>query len=194
MRLEIAPEKCTGCQACVVFCSLKQERAVNPELARIHVWEDHSEISFLPITCAICDDKPCIEVCPEQGAISVNHLGAVVIDESLCTGCSKCVDACQIGAIQLHLLPGRGKSGKAVVLKCDLCGGDPWCVKVCQPEAITISDDDSGQVTHDKLLAKLGKIPERKVRSPKREKAEGTKEDLPYQGYAGKYLRVDINP
>jgi aldehyde:ferredoxin oxidoreductase len=193
MRLEIAPEKCTGCQACVVFCSLKQEGVVNPELARIHVWEDHSEISFLPITCAICDDKPCIEVCPEQGAISVNNLGAVVIDESLCTGCSKCVDACQIEAIQLHLLPGRGKSGKAVVLKCDLCDGDPWCVKVCQPGAITISDDNGGQMMHDKLLAKLRKIPERQIRAHISRTAKSTEEDFPFQGYAGKYLRVDLS-
>jgi aldehyde:ferredoxin oxidoreductase len=193
MRLEIAPEKCTGCQACVVFCSLKQEDVVNPELARIHVWENHSEISFLPITCALCDDKPCIEVCPEPGAISVNHLGAVVIDESFCTGCSKCVDACQIGAIQLHLLPGRGKLGKAVVLKCDMCDGDPWCVKVCQPGAITIRDDDGGQAMHDMLLAELEKIPERQTRSPKSKQSDSAKESFPYQGYAGKYLRVDLS-
>ncbi len=192
MRLSISPEKCTGCQTCVIFCSLKNEDVVNPELSRIFIREDHSDISFLPITCVLCDEKPCIEVCPEPGAISVNHLGAVVIDENLCTGCSKCVNACQIGAIQLHLLPGRGKSGKAVVLKCDLCAGDPWCVKVCQPGAITICDDDGGQEMYDALLAELERIPETRTRSLKGIPADSTAESFPYQGYAGKYLRVDL--
>ncbi len=177
----------------MIFCSLKHEDVVNPELARIFIREDYSDISFLPITCVLCDDKPCIDVCPEPGAISINHLGAVVINENLCTGCSKCVNACQIGAIKLHLLPGRGKSGKAVVLKCDLCAGDPWCVKVCQPGAITISDDDGGQEMYDALLAELERIPENRTRSKKGIPPDSTAEKFPYQGYAGKYLRVDLS-
>ncbi|MBU0512969.1 MAG: 4Fe-4S binding protein [Chloroflexi bacterium] len=193
MRLEISPEKCTGCQTCVTFCALKHEGVANPELARIHIWEDHSEVSFLPITCVLCDDKPCIAACPELGAIGVNDLGAVVINEDLCTGCSKCVRACQIGAIRLHLLPGRGKSGKAVVLKCDLCDGDPWCVKVCEPEAITIRDDDGGQAMHATLLAELERIPDRRIRPHRGKPTDNSAQGFHYQGYAGQYLRVDLS-
>lgn len=160
MLLIIDPEKCTGCRICEVYCSLSHEQVVNPDLSRIHIHGDQIRKVLVPVTCIPCDEKRCIAACPEPGAIHINEKGAVVIEESLCTACGKCVRACLIGAIALHRLPGRGKRGLAVALKCDQCGGDPWCVRVCEPQAITQSDaTNGGQAIHDQVLQCLAQLP-----------------------------------
>jgi len=143
MMLVVSPEKCTGCRACEVFCSLSHEGQAIPELSRIKVWKAEARNTFLPIVCPPCTERPCLSACPEEGALSLRQDGAVVVEESLCTGCCKCLRACELGAITLHRLEGRGKHGKAVVLKCDLCDGEPWCVKVCQPGAVVTAEASS---------------------------------------------------
>ena len=160
MLLNIDPTLCTGCRICEVYCSLSHEQEVNPALSRIHIHGDQIRQILVPVTCVPCDEKRCIAACPETGAININDVGAVVIDESLCTGCGKCVRACLIGAISLHRLPGRGKKGLAVALKCDQCGGDPWCVRVCEPHAVSKIDALSGgQEIHDRILITLEQLP-----------------------------------
>ncbi len=143
MLLAVSPEKCSGCRACEVFCSLSHEGQAIPELSRIKVWKDETRNTFLPIVCPPCSDRPCVSACPEEGALRLREDGAVVVEESLCTGCSKCIRACPLGAITFHRLEGRGKHGKAVVLKCDLCDGDPWCVRVCAPGAVVTAQASS---------------------------------------------------
>jgi len=126
---------------------------VNPELSRIHILADRNRRTLIPIACIPCEDKPCIPACPEPGAIQLNAQGKVEITEGLCTACAKCAHACQIGAIRIHRLPGRGKNGKAVALKCDQCKGDPWCSKVCPTAAIIRVDDlTESQTTFERLL------------------------------------------
>ncbi len=152
-RLHFDPETCTGCRLCEVYCVLTHEDKVNPTLSRIKVWKDEVEGIFLPIACTLCDQKACVQVCPEPGAISVTPSGSVIIEETLCTGCSKCVSACEILAITFHVMPGRGKHGKAVVVKCDMCDGDPWCVRVCEPGSLVLMDDETGGEAMYQMLA-----------------------------------------
>lgn len=160
MRLEIEPKLCTGCRLCESFCALVHEEQIRPWLARVHVRRDESRAIFLPVACPACEAKPCIDACPEPGAISQTPLGAVVINELRCTGCSKCVRACEIGAIFFRRVPGRGKHGKAVALKCDLCGGDPWCVRVCAPGALRLVDGDGqgGQTVYERLKIEMERL------------------------------------
>ena len=155
MIVQVHPEKCTGCVACQVYCPLEQETMINPALSRIHVLKDESRNFFLPVLCPPCAEKSCIAACPEPGAMIVApETGAVRIVEEKCTGCSKCISACAIGAIKLVRQTGRGKFGKAVAIKCNQCGGDPWCVKVCAPGALEYIDSD-GQMVFEKLRAAL---------------------------------------
>ncbi|MBN1538296.1 MAG: 4Fe-4S dicluster domain-containing protein [Anaerolineales bacterium] len=144
MRLNIYPERCTGCSACEVFCSLHHEGLVNQELSRIHVYRDIENANFLPIACVNCQTKACLAACPEEGAIYINHLGMVVIEEQLCTGCSKCKQACEIQAIGFYRQTGRGKMGKAFCFKCDLCDGEAVCVNVCPVGALVLEEDTNG--------------------------------------------------
>lgn len=149
-RLVIYPELCSGCSACEVFCSLHHESKVNPELSRIHVIKDEAHAAFLPVVCVSCKNKACLAACPEQGAIYINHLGMTVIEETLCTGCSKCAQACEIHAIRFFKQSGRGKWGKAFCFKCDLCAGDPVCVKACPQGALAVKDiADDGEAAQN---------------------------------------------
>lgn len=162
MLINVIPGRCTGCMACTEFCSITQEGIANPELSRIHIYKNYFENVFLPIVCVPCEEKPCINACPENQAIGIDpNTGAVVINEEYCTGCSKCVRACEIGAIQLLRKQGRGKNGKAVVIKCNQCEGDPWCVKVCQPQALQYVEPEAklnGAMIYDRLLGVGGEL------------------------------------
>ncbi|MEA1977181.1 MAG: 4Fe-4S dicluster domain-containing protein [Chloroflexota bacterium] len=159
MIINVIPEKCTGCRACEVFCPLEQEGIIDPALSRIQVLKDVPNNIFLPVLCPPCEDKACMTACPEPGAMVIeSHTGAVVIVEELCTACSKCIAACDIGAIQFLRQPGRGKNDKAVAIKCNQCGGDPWCVKVCEPGALEYveeSDTFEGQIVFETLRTSL---------------------------------------
>jgi Fe-S-cluster-containing hydrogenase component 2 len=116
--------KCSGCRKCEIACSLKHENKIWPEASRVRVFMLVPGAEF-PHLCAQCEDHPCAEACPFK-ALSVNgETGAIVVDEQLCVGCGKCIDACP-GQIP-HIHPRSGK-----VLICDLCDGDPECVKVCR--------------------------------------------------------------
>jgi Fe-S-cluster-containing hydrogenase component 2 len=155
MIIRVHPEKCTGCRACETYCALEQEGLVNPALARVRVLKDEPRNLFLPILCPPCDEKACVDACPEPGAMTIDPCtGAVVIAEALCTGCSKCIRACSIGAIRLLRQAGRGKFGKAVAFKCNQCGGAPWCVKVCAPGALEYVEE-SGQPVFESLRVAL---------------------------------------
>lgn len=115
--------KCTGCQLCVIACSLHHEHTVWPEASRITVYEPYPGAP-VPITCVQCDDYPCVNSCPFNALSVDGRTGAVVVDESKCTLCGNCKAACPLGIPKI--VP-----GKPYVLICDLCRGDPQCVRVC---------------------------------------------------------------
>jgi carbon-monoxide dehydrogenase iron sulfur subunit len=78
----------------------------------------------IPHLCFQCDDPECVAACPE-GALSVDEqIGGIRVNESLCTACGACIDACP-GRIP-HMHPREDR-----IVICDLCGGDPECVRVC---------------------------------------------------------------
>jgi Fe-S-cluster-containing dehydrogenase component len=115
---------CSGCRRCEIACSLAHENRIWPEAARVRVFMFVPGVE-IPHLCFQCDDPECVDAC-SQGALSVDeHTGGVRVDDSLCTACGACIDACP-GRVP-HLHPDGSR-----VLICDLCGGEPECVKVCQ--------------------------------------------------------------
>ncbi len=121
-RLTIIQVLCTDCGMCELMCSLAKTGEVNPYRSRIRVACDPDGFFPHPIVCRHCKRPPCLPACPEPGAMRLED-GVVVIDESKCTGCLACIDACPFDAIFI--------SPEGKVLKCDLCQGDPTCVKFC---------------------------------------------------------------
>jgi anaerobic carbon-monoxide dehydrogenase iron sulfur subunit len=115
--------QCSGCRRCEIACSLFHEKRIWPEASRVRVFMFIPGIE-IPHLCFQCDDPKCVEACPE-GALSVNgQTGAINVNDSSCTACGLCIDACPGRVPHLH------PDGNRIVI-CDLCGGDPECAKTC---------------------------------------------------------------
>ncbi|UCH08616.1 MAG: 4Fe-4S dicluster domain-containing protein [Deltaproteobacteria bacterium] len=152
--LVLHPEKCTGCHACEMICSLVHDGECNLTLSRIGIMKTNGGGSNenIPIVCQQCHDPICADVCV-MGAISRNEeTGALVVNEDLCVGCKTCVIACPLGGVLYHHI-------KGCAMKCDLCSGDPECVKSCLYEAIEfLTMDEWGRKTRLKGAENLGRI------------------------------------
>ena len=140
-QLNIDPEKCIGCKSCELACSIFNDRKFLPARSRINTLtfiENNHDLPYNFVwTCRQCADAPCLESCPAD-AISYAEDGSrtVVIDEKLCTGCGKCVEACPFGTMFFD--PEKKKA-----FKCELCGGTPCCVEFCPTEAIVFTQREA---------------------------------------------------
>jgi Fe-S-cluster-containing dehydrogenase component len=90
-----------------------------------------------------CPQPPCIKVCPTE-AIKKRPDGIVFIDQSLCTGCQLCADACPYEAISFHPYQHWAEI-------CDLCvnrldeGLSPFCIQYCMSGALFFGTKDEFQ-------------------------------------------------
>ncbi len=138
--------KCTGCQRCELNCSLANEGALHPYMARVRVRESlnfglegptddymhgngsYGDWTYQPETCKQCAAPKCMEICPMEAIYVSEANGARMVDEEKCVGCGACVKACPWGMPRVH--PQRVKS-----TKCINCGA---CVKGCPTSALTM--------------------------------------------------------
>ncbi len=100
-------DRCTGCQACGVACSVECNMMLGtPEeasLGRVIRWlkilpettnrDGRVRQSLKPMLCQQCDDPPCIHVCPVS-ATFLSPEGIVGQVYARCIGCRYCVNAC----------------------------------------------------------------------------------------------------
>lgn len=155
MLLFIDPEKCVGCLACVMACSLQHGSTVGFADSRILPVMLKGPVINIPVVCRQCAKPLCADVCP-MGALSRDEKsGAMVVDPDLCIGCGMCMTACPLGGMSLN------NAGEAV--KCDLCGGDPLCAKFCAYGAIEYITREEAALRRkkgavDKLATMLEKI------------------------------------
>ena len=125
MELIAIKELCSGCRMCEIMCSISKSGIANRYYARIRVVTSEEGVHS-PVICQQCEDPKCLEACPVPMAMSLNQdIGIVELDDTKCTDCLACVNACPFSAIQV--------SPEGKILKCDLCGGNPICVKYCPP-------------------------------------------------------------
>lgn len=129
-------KKCTGCHMCELACSAWHENAYRPSVARLRVDVNPTTIAVKGTTCLQLGCAKCEEACPEEAIerrpIVVESEGSepapgyvLQVDESRCTNCGVCYEACPRGVIFEH--PDRH-----VAVKCDLCDGRPQCIAFCQ--------------------------------------------------------------
>lgn len=159
MQLRIDPTKCTGCQLCVIYCSVKHRRAVDPSKANITILADHAAHTRLPFTCFQCPDAPCQAACPTEAILRNEETNALWVERELCIACGACVAACPYGNMFLF-------DGEECAQKCDLCDGSPECAAVCPQAAITVAEgkmsDGDIAAALERGRAVLGKDPVRR--------------------------------
>jgi len=143
--LKINYEKCTGCRACEMVCSLAHTGECSDRKSNIHNINMNDE-AFLSIACFQCEDAPCAKVCPMDAIEKDPNTGVVSVDEDKCVGCKLCVLACPFGNMAFS-------AEKHRPAKCDLCGGDPLCAFYCSPGAITLVDVDDENLTKKTVLS-----------------------------------------
>ena len=143
-KIKLGKDKCVACHTCEIACALKHSDSDTIEDA---YWEFPVPSSRLKIVmkkaklhlrkCVHCKKPKCVEAC-EEGAITKQDDGVVVIDESKCQGCWTCIEACPFDAI---VKCGDGKTA----LKCDLCLDleGPACVASCHVEALTVEEGEA---------------------------------------------------
>ena len=134
--IDVNLEKCTACRLCEFACSTHNFGEINPARSRIKVTIVSKDFFYYPNVCQQCGKAPCMEACPQEGALVRNETsGAVEVVATECIGCRMCVRACPFGAM------GFDKMSK-LADKCDLCGGDPQCVQHCFYGTIQFKDID----------------------------------------------------
>ncbi|MEF9475217.1 MAG: 4Fe-4S dicluster domain-containing protein [Candidatus Mariimomonas ferrooxydans] len=179
--------RCVGCRGCTVACKseygvpLGNFQAVVKEVG----WGKfpNTEKYFLPRLCNHCagekDVPPCVEKCPEAksgkrmklgkvryrtGATYKRPDGMILVDNSLCIGCGKCIDACPYGVRSFNPFvkltrPDREKDFG--IAKCSFCqhrvdkGVVPSCVNTCQGRARIFGNLNDSNSEVSKLVKKF---------------------------------------
>lgn len=148
--------KCNGCHACQIVC--KDEHVGNDwtPIARSQpdtgqFWLKLTQevrgsvpkvkVTYRPHLCMHCDNAPCMEACPVEGAIYKREDGLVIIDPVKCSGCRNCVDTCPYDVIFFN-------EELNIAQKCTGCAHlldegwqEPRCVDACPTTAIQWMDE-----------------------------------------------------
>jgi anaerobic dimethyl sulfoxide reductase subunit B (iron-sulfur subunit) len=152
------PEKCIQCHGCEVACRAWRELDHGVHYRRVlNVWHGtypQVKSASVSLACLHCVEPACLAACPE-GAITKRAAdGLVVVDETLCTGCEICAEACAFGVPQF--------ADGGTMRKCDLCSGRqvartaPPCVDTCPGQALAlIKVSRSEKMAREEDTAKL---------------------------------------
>jgi carbon-monoxide dehydrogenase iron sulfur subunit len=122
-------DTCSGCQSCVMACSLAKTNSFSPSKSRITIRKIEERCLGIPIVCEHCQDPPCVQACKISAITQDSETGIIRVNERLCTGCKQCSEVCPFGPETVKFI-----NGKAVL--CDLCDGDPVCVRTCTQKAL----------------------------------------------------------
>ncbi len=139
--------KCVGCHACVVACSVENEDKPLSNWRNIHTYNKNT-LPLLPVfnlslACNHCEEAACLEACPANAYSFDQYTGAVIFNKDVCIGCKYCTWACPYDAPKYDEISG-------LVSKCTFCnnrlieGGIPACSRNCPTGALgydEIKDD-----------------------------------------------------
>jgi tetrathionate reductase subunit B len=219
--------RCVGCYSCQVSCKMENSVPMEGYNARVEVVDRGkyplAERILLPTLCNHCtgeistegqkiDVPPCVEKCPEAksgkrvkfkgeryrtGATYKRPDGMILVDNSLCIGCGKCIDACPYGSRYFNpyvKLTRKDREKDFGIGKCNFCqhrvdiGLEPACVRNCVGKARIFGDLNDP----DSEVSKLMKDNPTKVLKPD----EKTAPNVPYINLDEEVAKMDnfLNP
>jgi len=166
-------EKCAGCRTCETACSAfnnpilidgeKMNSLGNPHYSNIKVYHFNPDID-IPVTCALCEDPPCINACPVSPDLITGRKAlyrhenlTIINDPERCISCMQCAKACEnLRGGVIHPNPETNRPEHM----CTLCDGNPQCVENCPFGALEYIE-----IPADRELANLApaKIAERLI-------------------------------
>ncbi len=135
--------KCTGCGACQIACSLENEVSLPINWRQVNTFNSRQfpEIPYhhLSMACNHCLEAPCITYCPTLAISRNEETGAVLINDNKCIGCGYCSWVCPYDAPKFNKSTG-------VMEKCTFCQHrleenlPPACVSLCPTTALQIEN------------------------------------------------------
>jgi len=136
------PNKCTGCEACQLACTMENTLAIGRSWRRIDTYNPrrHPEVPLfhLSLACNHCVRPPCQAGCPAAAYRRDPETGALLLDAARCVGCRYCAWICPYEAPVFD--PATG-----VMTKCTFChprllqGRPPACVELCPTGALAFT-------------------------------------------------------
>jgi len=145
---EFDVNKCTGCHACAIACSIENEVSPGFSWRNVNTFNQfrYPGIPYfhLSLACNHCIDAPCLKYCPALAIKKDSDTGIVSIDEKKCIGCKYCTWVCPYDSP-------RYNNKKRISEKCTFCDHrlpeqlEPACVSICPTDALKtsiISDND----------------------------------------------------
>jgi len=150
---------CDGCAMCTRSCQQRHGLREEQTWIKVYTMEDSSGGTFaMPRPCMMCEDPPCLKVCPVGATIRTDE-GLVLVDTDTCVGSRACMAACPYEAryfnwseplpskrMPMPSTPQMPVAKKGTVGKCVLCadrlpqGELPACVSGCAMGVLYIGD------------------------------------------------------
>ena len=152
------PNRCTGCQACQLACTIENGLAPTRSWRRIETFNPRRlpgvPLVHLSLACNHCSEPACMYACPAAAYSRDPSMGAVLLHEDKCIGCRYCSWACPYDAPVFDDVRG-------VMSKCTFCnhrlrdGLKPACASLCPTGAL-----DFGDVPEEDLVHEIGGFPD----------------------------------
>lgn len=85
---------CKGERKCTASCQKRHGLPPEQTWMRVLSWKDEvGKEFFMPVPCQMCENPPCLNVCPVSATIRTKE-GLVLVDQDTCVGSRACMAAC----------------------------------------------------------------------------------------------------
>lgn len=167
---------CIGERKCVASCQTRHGLPPEQTWMRVLSWQDEGKEYFMPVPCQMCENPPCVNVCPVSATFRTPE-GVVLVDQDTCIGSRACMAACPYEAryfnwnkpAETNRMPELSPSTPefpsnqiGTVGKCVLCADRipyanelPACVSGCPRAAQYIGDFVTDIAVNGRVTVKL---------------------------------------
>ena len=159
--IDFDPGRCTQCHGCEIACKTWRDLPYGIQYRRVlNLWQGNypeAKSASLSMACLHCADPACANACPEAAISKRETDGLVLVNETLCSGCGICAEACPLDVPQF--------SEEGIMEKCDLCcernpaETPPPCIDTCPTEALVYVEVSSAgkKSAEQKIMRLLGR-------------------------------------